>query len=158
MTCTPSTPKGVSKLNIASVIASLINLADPERNSNTNERKAAWGKAQELMDKYGVSFMAAGVDYATAERVCHQTFQEEVQSSWLSRLFGGGKSQYSESPRQAEYRSNWGTRGQYHEQSESQEGGGNGWSAECGAAFSAQAEDWLNEYQDYQGPVPFGIS
>jgi hypothetical protein len=105
-------------MSIASTIASLINLADPERNSNHNERRAAWEKARKLMDEHGVSFQAAGIDYATAERVGSQSFEAPV--SWLARIFGGGR-KYSDPPKREDYKSDWGTRGHYKEKSESQD-------------------------------------
>ena len=86
-------------VNINTILAILAK-ADPLHNSNSNERLVALGKANEAMDRMGLSMLSLGYSQADAERIQNQSSvsiasKSHKRSGVLFSKMVGGISGYS---------------------------------------------------------------
>jgi hypothetical protein len=144
-------------MEIKTVIAAL-NKADPERNSNYQDRQVALNMAHKAMDSQGLSYASLGFSQEDAERIENQfsvaTGHEREGSSrtgykhqwWNPFSWGGQSSQQTTSRQGSSQQSSSNSQGytssDYH-------------SYDDPASPDYQFQVNYEVVQDYQGPVPY---
>ncbi len=137
----------IKPMNIEKIIA-VLNMADPQHNSNWQERRVALDMAHKVMDSSGHSYASLGFDYAAAERIENQ-FAFGVPNEGNSQSWDGGdpvEANYAETFWEAFFRQRNKPKGNSSDSYGNLHNDGVLYDSGCATEYKAEC--------DYQGAVP----